>query len=101
MPRSEHRRWLCTQCGANQAPPKFPAIREKNREFCKFVADSEFFAPIQRANPEAWSKIPCATEQGNNSREQGWLRQDQGILKRYRFNQGDAPTQLVILRFPC
>src|SRR5262245_60533668 len=43
---------------------KFPANREFNREFRKFRAAAAISASSQRANSEACSQIPYATEQG-------------------------------------
>jgi hypothetical protein len=58
--------------GGSRAPPhrtglhtEIPfANREINREFCGFRASCADFAPSQRVNSVACSKIPYATEQG-------------------------------------
>jgi hypothetical protein len=52
---------------------QFPANREKNREFRQIRPLCEIFKADTRANSEACSEIPCATEQGIISEEQGIL----------------------------
>ena len=57
------------------SPAKFPANREINREFRQIRLLDAIFNADARANSEACSKIPYATEQGifakNCTREQG------------------------------
>jgi hypothetical protein len=60
--------------------PKFPANREKNREFCQIRSLCEILKANTRAISKAFSQIPYATEQGIISAEQGILAQDQRIL---------------------
>ena len=60
--------------------PKFPANREINREFCRIRSLCEILKVDMRANSKAFSRIPCATEQGIISAEQGIPAQEQGIL---------------------
>ena len=60
--------------------PKFPANREKNREFHQIRALGAILKADTRANSEACSEIPYATEQGIISAEQGILVQEQGIF---------------------
>ena len=62
---------------------KFPANREKNREFCKIVASG---APETANNGVVTGlpmQIPYSTEQGIILEEQGILAQEQG-----RYRQG-------------
>jgi hypothetical protein len=59
--------------------PKFPANREKNREFCKIHPNLKIIRADKRAKSKASSGIPCATEQGIISKEQGICRREQGI----------------------
>ncbi|HET7384380.1 MAG TPA: hypothetical protein VFJ59_17565 [Pseudolabrys sp.] len=59
--------------------PKFPANREKNREFRQFRPLRKIFKADTQANSKASSEIPYATEQGIISAEQGILAQEQGI----------------------
>ena len=68
---------------------KFPANREKNREFCDFWSESGILAPSQRANSIGYREIPCATEQGifpaeqgNNFKEQGFSSAKKGARRR-------------------
>ena len=57
--------WLTMQSAANQSPPtKFPANREINREFCSIRPAAAISTPGQPVNSTAFSRIPCATEQG-------------------------------------
>jgi hypothetical protein len=58
---------------------KFPANREKNREFRQIRPLSAILEADTRANSKASCKIPYATEQGIISAEQGILVQEQGI----------------------
>ena len=58
---------------------KFPANREKNREFRQISPLCEILKADTRANSEACSEIPYVTEQGIISAEQGILVQEQGI----------------------
>jgi hypothetical protein len=62
--------------------PKFPANREKNREFHRIRALGAILKADTRANSEACSEIPYATEQGIISKEQGILAQEQGFCLR-------------------
>jgi hypothetical protein len=59
---------------------KFPANREKNREFSRIRPLSAILKADTRANLEACSEIPHATEQGIIFVEQGIPAQEQGIL---------------------
>ena len=69
---------------AVQAEPvstaKFPANREKNREFHQIRPLCKILKADLRANSKASSEIPHATEQGIISEEQGILAEEQGIL---------------------
>jgi hypothetical protein len=56
-----------------------PANRENNREFLRIHSLCEILKANTRANSKAFSRIPCATEQGIISAEQGILAQQQGI----------------------
>ena len=67
--------------------PKFPANREKNREFRQIRPLCEILKADTRANSKVSSEIPYATEQGIISAQQGILVQEQGIF---------AKTELVI-----
>ena len=60
--------------------PKFPANREKNREFCRIRPLSAILKADTRASSETCSEIPYATEQGNILEEQGIPAEEQGIL---------------------
>ena len=60
--------------------PKFPANREKNREFCRIRPLSTILKADMRAISETCSKISYATEQGNILEEQGIPAEEQGIL---------------------
>jgi hypothetical protein len=51
--------------------PKFPANREKNREFCEIRPPNTIFEPNPRVHSRACGKIPYATEQGIFWRYQG------------------------------
>jgi hypothetical protein len=59
--------------------PKFPANREKNREFRQIRPLCQILKANTRAISKAFSQIPYATEQGIISAEQGILAQEQGI----------------------
>ena len=59
--------------------PKFPANREKNREFRQIRQLREILKADTRANSKAFSEIPYATEQGIISEEQGILLPEQGF----------------------
>jgi hypothetical protein len=59
--------------------PKFPASREKNREFCQMCPLRAISKADTRANSKAFSQIPYAKEQGIISVEQGIPAQEQGI----------------------
>ena len=59
---------------------KFPANREKNREFRQIRPLCEILKADTRANSKVSSEIPYATEQGIISAEQGILVQEQGIF---------------------
>jgi hypothetical protein len=58
---------------------KFPANREKNREFSIFRPSTAILPSDIRVNSQAFSRIPYAADQGNISEEQGILVQKQGI----------------------
>ena len=59
--------------------PEFPANREINREFRQIRLLGAILHADTRANSEACSEIPYATEQGIISEEQGILAQEQGF----------------------
>ena len=59
---------------------KFPANREKNREFRRIQHLNAILKTNTRANSETSSQIRYATKQGIISAEQGILVQEQGIL---------------------
>jgi hypothetical protein len=59
---------------------KFPANREKNREFCRIRPLSAILKADTRANSEACSEITYATEQGNILEEQGIPAEEPEIL---------------------
>ena len=72
--------WWRTQSESNPSPfPKFPANREKNREFHQIGPLCKILKAATRADSKASSEIPYATEQGIISAEQGILVQEQGI----------------------
>ncbi|MFZ0096417.1 MAG: hypothetical protein WAK97_21060 [Pseudolabrys sp.] len=58
---------------------KFPANREKNREFRQIRPLCEILKANTRTISKAFSQIPYATEQGIISAEQRILAQEQGI----------------------
>jgi hypothetical protein len=58
---------------------KFPANREKNREFSQIRALGTILKAATRANSKVSSEIPYATEQGIIWAEQGILVQEQGF----------------------
>ena len=58
---------------------KFPANREKNREFRRIRLLGAILKAGTRANSEACSEIPYSTEQGIFAREQGICTREQGI----------------------
>ncbi|HET7383856.1 MAG TPA: hypothetical protein VFJ59_14870 [Pseudolabrys sp.] len=60
--------------------PKFPANREKNREFRQFRPLCKILKADTRANSKASREICYATEQGIISAEQGISGLEQGIL---------------------
>jgi hypothetical protein len=60
--------------------PKFPANREKNREFWRNRPLCEILKADTRENSMAFNEIPCSTKQGIISAEQGILAQEQGVL---------------------
>ncbi|MGB9396715.1 MAG: hypothetical protein WCB32_18215, partial [Pseudolabrys sp.] len=59
---------------------KFPANREKNREFRRIRPLGAILKANTRADSKACSKIPYTTEQGIISAEQGIPVQEQGIF---------------------
>jgi hypothetical protein len=59
---------------------KFPANREKNREFPVNRPPESILAPNRLLNSVAYSKIPYATEQGIISCEQGIFYKEQGVF---------------------
>ena len=59
---------------------KFPANREKNREYFNFWPDSGLEHLMRPMISRAFEQIPYVTEQGIISAEQGILLQEQGIL---------------------
>jgi hypothetical protein len=61
---------------------KFPANREKNREFHRIRVLGAILKADTRANSKAFSQIPYATEQGIISEEQGILAEEQGFCLR-------------------
>ena len=72
--------WWRTQSHVEPvSTPKFPANREKNREFRQICLLRAISKADTRANSKAFSQIPYATEQGIISEEQGILAPEQGI----------------------
>jgi hypothetical protein len=66
---------------SNPSPlAKFPANREKNREFCRIGSPGAVLNAFTPRNSEAFGIIPYATEQGNILAKQGILSPEQGIL---------------------
>jgi len=61
------------------SPARFPASREKNREFRQIRPLCEILKANTRAISKGFSQIPYATEQGIISAGQGILAQEQGI----------------------
>jgi hypothetical protein len=51
--------------------PKFPANREKNREFSNFGPSRGSETAIRSMIQRTWSEIPYSTEQGIFAKEQG------------------------------
>ena len=58
---------------------KFPANREKNREFREIRLLCKILKPDTRTNSKAFSQIPYKIEEGFISAEQGVLSREQGI----------------------
>jgi hypothetical protein len=58
---------------------KFPANRQKNREFRQIHPLCEILKANTRANSKAFGQIPYATEQAINWAEQGILAQEQRV----------------------
>jgi hypothetical protein len=58
---------------------KFPANREKNKEFFDFRRASRLRGLTSPMISEAWSQIPYSIKQGIISAEQGILPQEQGV----------------------
>jgi hypothetical protein len=58
---------------------KFPANRETNREFRRNWPSTALLASDQTADPIAYSRIPCATEQGISERVSGKIFEKQEI----------------------
>jgi hypothetical protein len=59
---------------------KFPANREKNREFRGNRPPEAILAPNRPPNSVVYSKIPYATEQGIIWCEQGIFYKEQGVF---------------------
>jgi hypothetical protein len=59
---------------------KFPANREKNREFCDFNAVLRLGGSIGSMISDLSSQIPYTSEQGICCKEQGNIWEDQGIV---------------------
>ena len=59
---------------------KFPANREKNREFCRIAVSVDSETVNNCAVAEIPKRIPYSTEQGIILAEQGILARKQGIL---------------------
>ena len=59
--------------------PKFPANREKNREFLKFGPASHIREPMSPMILGLLRQIPYATQQGISEEEQGILVREQRI----------------------
>ncbi len=88
----------CVVADAVQVEPvstaNFPANREKNREFRQIGPLGAILKADTRANSEAFSEIPCATEQGIFGAQQGisWAKQGRVALNScWRTNSGQ-PT---------
>jgi hypothetical protein len=60
--------------------PKFPANREKNREFCRIRPEGRFLAASQQTNSMVCSGIPYAAEQGIILVEQRISEREQGKI---------------------
>jgi hypothetical protein len=60
--------------------PKFPANREKNREFRRIHPLGPILSAHTPAKSKASSEIPYTTKQGIILGEQGILAQEQGIF---------------------
>ena len=60
--------------------PKFPANREKNREFCKIAASRAADTINNAIITELSVQIPYSAEQGIILTEHGFLVREQGIL---------------------
>jgi hypothetical protein len=58
---------------------KFPANREKNREFFKIRTASQIRGLDRPVNSGGWLEIPYSLEQGISEQQQGILERDQGI----------------------
>src|SRR5450830_1073828 len=81
---------------------KFPANREKNREFRRIRPLSAILKADTRANSKACSEIPYATEQGIISAEQGILAQEQGIFAcRKPKSSPEEAAKVIVLVFFC
>jgi len=72
---------------------KFPANREKNREFRRIRPLGAILKADTRADSKAFSQIPYTTEQGIVSAEQGIFAREQGILL-----PGGAGARAMILK---
>jgi hypothetical protein len=59
---------------------KFPANREKNREFRGNRPREAIFAPNRLPNSVVYNRIPYATEQGIIRGEQGIFYKEQGVF---------------------
>jgi hypothetical protein len=59
---------------------EFPANREKNRDFCKFLASGATKTANNGVVIGLPIRIPYSTQQGIILAEQGILARDQGIL---------------------
>jgi hypothetical protein len=66
---------------------KFPANREKNREFRGIKASAAILTPNRRANPMLCNRIPYATEQGIFKRISGKIFQRTGNLGIWEFSR--------------
>ena len=61
--------------------PKFPANREKNREFCRIAISVKSETVNNGVAAGLPKRIPYSTEQGIILAEQGILAGEQGILR--------------------
>jgi len=78
----ENRDWVVADAVTVEpvSTAKFPANREKNREFRRIHPLGPILSAHTLAKSKVSSEIPYATEQGNILEEQGIQAQEQGIF---------------------